>query len=350
MAGYVAGFFWILLWNWREWRPVAWHAAVACAVIAVICIGCDTANYKKYGNFAKSDFASADFQAAIKALLRIKPAAETPRYIPVPAATRQLAYAASPALREVAPLLDGTAGRGWKILGAPLGIQDDYVFAYLLWGLRDVTAQAGKYESPETARAYYRAVADQINGAIDRGELPHRFVFSTFTDPDFAQYVRYFPASVLRICGMFVATQPAIAPPWSASGGPPVSPRQEELFRRMTNETEVNCEAPGAVTMAIREAIARFYGPVIACLTALAGVGVIYLLVVDRARFLRSTACAAVALVLMIVAGRVVLLGMITCSSWDAYSARYLLPVLGLYGCALGIVIHEAALAWRTRR
>ncbi len=349
MAGYVAGFFVILLWNCRDWRLVARHAAVTCAVIAVICIGCDTANYVRYGNFAKSDFASHDFQAAIKALLRIKPATETPRYVPVPAATRQLAYAASPALRELAPLLDGTAGRGWKELGAPVGIQDDYVFAYLLWGLRDIAAQAGKYESPQVTRAYYRQVADQINGAIARGELPHRFVFSTFTDPDLSQYVRYFPGSVLRICGTFAAAQPAIAPPWSATGGPPVSPRQADLFRRMTNETKVNCETPGRVTMAIREAIARSWGPGIACLTALAVVALAYLLIADRARFLRSTACAVLAVVMMIVAGRVVILGMISCSSWDADSPRYLLPVFGLYGCALAMIIHEAALAWRTR-
>ena len=342
MAGYLAGFFAILLWSWRgAWREVAWHAMVTCAVIAVICIACDTANYKKYGNFAKSDFASHDFQAALKAMLRIKPVTPPPRFAAIPAQTRDLAYAASPALRELQPLLDGTAPSGWKEAGEPLGIVNDYALGYLLWALRDAAAQAGKYDSPQITRAYYREIADQINGAISRGELPHRFVFSTFTDPDLSEYVRYLPASLGRICGTFAAAEPPIAPPWSVSGEP-VSPRQAELFQRMTNETETVSREGDPVTRAIRGVLARFYGPAVACLTVVAAVALGYLLCVDRARFVRSPAFAVLALLLMMVAGRVVILGLIDVSSWNANSPRYLLPIMGLYSCALGILIDEA--------
>ncbi len=350
LVGYLAGFFLILLWNWRgAVRSVAWHATIMCAVIAVICTACDTANYRKYGNFAKSDFVSHDFQAAVKALLRIKPAEETPRFVAIPEQTRDLAYAASPALRELQPLLDGTACRGWKQLGEPLGVKNDYAWGFLVWALRDAAAQAGKYSSPQVTRAFYRDVADQLNGAISRGELPHRFVFSTFTDPDYSEYARYFPASLLHICRTFAAPQPAIAPPWSASGAAPLSERQVELFQRMATEKETVSREGDPLTRAIRAGLARFYGPAVACLTMLAVAALGYLLFADRARFLRSTTCAVLALLLMIVAGRVVILGLIDVSSWSANTPRYLLPIMGLYSCALGILIHEAAATFVSR-
>jgi uncharacterized membrane protein len=85
-------------------------------------------------------------------------------------------------------------------------------------------------------------------------------------------------------------------------------------------------------------------------MTAVGLIALGYVLYRDRGRFVGSTTCAVVVLLLMIVAGRVVILGLIDVSSWGANSPRYLLPIMGLYSCVLGILIAEAASAVRPRQ
>ncbi len=339
----LGGFVLILLWFWRgSAREVALHALVSGVVIAAVCMAVDTANYLTFGSFAKSDFASRDFHAATMALLRVKPEGPGRRYVSFPREARERAYAASPAFRELQPWLEGPLGASWKQASKPYGIDNDFAHGLFLWAFRDSAVQAGEYRTAETARAFNRRIAVEINAAIARGELAGRFVASDFTDPGFSTYLPYLPLSFARVCGVFVSAVPPAAPLWDSWGLSHVSAKDVRFFRQMSNEPGKPAKEDDRVTKTIREFLARFFGPAVGWLTCVAVAALAFLLLCDGARFLGSISCAVVALLFMLVAGRVIILALIDASAWTAHVPRYLVPVMGPYSCILGILLYEA--------
>ena len=57
------------------------------------------------------------------------------------------------------------------------------------WMLREAAANAGVYATPETARAFWQAVADEVNAACDAGEVPAGRKHSGVFSPVKAEYI-----------------------------------------------------------------------------------------------------------------------------------------------------------------
>ena len=131
---------------------------------AALCFGASNAlvawlNASHYGVFETNEFKSASFQRGYGALSRIRPA-EWRRYVVFPADSRQRAYDASPAARELAPAFEGPNGAGWRRAGCeqmwiPAESCPEILSGWFMWALRDAVALAGHYRSAAAAADFY---------------------------------------------------------------------------------------------------------------------------------------------------------------------------------------------------
>lgn len=128
-------------------------------------------NGAAYGRAETVDVTGAAFGDAMSALQSVR-AGERVAYVPVPHAVREAVYAASPTFARLRPYFEGT-GRHWTEPGCRQYAQacGDYAGGWFLWAFRDAVASVGGYASPETARAFYRAIDTEIRDACARGAL-----------------------------------------------------------------------------------------------------------------------------------------------------------------------------------
>ncbi len=157
-------------------RPARWGARLAallCPVAvaaACVCAYCGM-NYVHYGRFIISDLTSPEFQAAYGAMTRVIPdEADTNPIVPVPPSSLEKLYAVSPHFAALRPYLESEDFTRWqKDCGDG---RLSYYGGSLYWAVRSAASLAGYYETPETARQYYLALAQEINDACDSGAFP----------------------------------------------------------------------------------------------------------------------------------------------------------------------------------
>ena len=171
---------------------------------AVLILAVYSANYFVFHEFAKSQSSSPSFNAAYRALLRIKPT-RPQRFVGVTRDAREAAFQVSPTFAQLRPYFEGDLGRDWEMetLSAH-GVPHEIGNAWFMWALRDIVSHAGFYNDPEATRRFYRQVAAEIDLACHQGRLPTRWVFFDFLDPEFLRYLRFVPQSLGRISSLFV--------------------------------------------------------------------------------------------------------------------------------------------------
>ena len=141
-------------------------------------------NYRYYGRFIVSDFSQGEFADAMGALTRVAPGAQQ-RYIPIPYQTRQMLYEISPTFALLQPYIETT--HNYERYG--LAHRSEFMANGIHWMLREAAANAGVYATPETARAFWQAVADEVNAACDAGEVPAGRKHSGVFSPVKAKYI-----------------------------------------------------------------------------------------------------------------------------------------------------------------
>ena len=141
-------------------------------------------NYRYYGRFIVSDFSQGEFADAMGALTRVAPDAQQ-RYIPIPYQTRQMLYEISPTFALLQPYIETT--HNYERYG--LAHRSEFMANGIHWMLREAAANAGVYATPETARAFWQAVADEVNAACDAGEVPAGRKHSGVFSPVKAEYI-----------------------------------------------------------------------------------------------------------------------------------------------------------------
>ena len=141
-------------------------------------------NYRYYGRFIVSDFSQGEFADAMGALTRVAPDAQQ-RYIPIPYQTRQMLYEISPTFALLQPYIETT--HNYERYG--LAHRSEFMANGIHWMLREAAANAGVYATPETARTFWQAVADEVNAACDAGEVPAGRKHSGVFSPVKAEYI-----------------------------------------------------------------------------------------------------------------------------------------------------------------
>lgn len=213
LSGLLFSFFLLATWILRKeagglrnaMRQLVIIVLVPCAMIFATTLALKTANYSAFGLFTSTEISAPGFNAASKALLRIKPE-QSLRFIPITRQARTAAYAASPAFQELQPLLEGS-NFGMLETERSMGIPEEIAAGWFYWVLRQSAAAAGHGQSPLAMDAYFQKIADELNAALDSGKLPQRPVWSDLLDPDPTNYVPYLGESLARISRLFTAIQ-----------------------------------------------------------------------------------------------------------------------------------------------
>lgn len=372
--GAVAGLFWLTreegvwlapamfvmavyaVWSVRrsrdQWRATAMNFASPAAVAVLIVGVVNLVNYAAYGVFRNNDFRSADFQAGYGALARIQHE-HWQRYVVWPKDAREKAYAMSAAARELRPFFEGQSGEQWRQIACTqtgLSPCPEILSGWFMWALRDAVAGAGHYKDAQTASAFYRRLADEINRgcALDDSLcLPAR---ATLVPPWRDEYLRdtllgtYW---IYRTLTTFNMESPSLI----ASGG---TPKQLKFFALVTNgplapsdgepQVEPQLISPrDTVRMSVAGMLTECQRVFLSHGLPAAMLGwVVWALVVLAQR--RPTAAFVMATALMAaVVTRLVLLGFLEISSIPSNNLLYLTPVVPM-ALALPVVMGWAAL------
>jgi hypothetical protein len=308
----------------------------------VLAVG--AANYRAFHSFSKSEMTSSSFQAAYKALLRIKPSRQQ-RFVSVSTEALETAYTVSPTFARLKPQLQGDLGRAWQVPAfTALGIHEIGA-PWFFWALRNVAAKSGDiHTSAANANRFYRDAANEINRACDDGRIPHRVVLSTFLDPGALASIHYLPESFARIAGLFLLQFERIEGRDDAI----LTASQRALYDEMTGRAPVSARQDG-LSVALENFISRYHRIFVAGLS-LIGLAAL-LIVVWHSRQVPRNGSLNIVLVLLAasILLRVTLFSYLDAVWWIGGYDRYLFPVMPLYSCFLILLIYQAIAVWRQR-
>ncbi len=322
----------------REWTQALrfWLKPVGALVgtLFLLNLAVNTANYRTFGSFSKSELTESNFRAAFKSLLRIKPERDY-RFVSVSNDALQKAYSVSPTFARLQPQLEGDLGRNFKVPAvSELGL-DEIGAPWFLWALRGTASTQGVHASAATARRFYRDVANEINRACDEGRVPSRFVFSSLVDPGAVAQLREMPESFLRIGALFILPYHTFA----ARNDDILTESQRALYDEMTFR---NPAQTSGVSTALENFIGRYHRFLVMGL-AMAGF-VAALTIAWRFRQLPANNALNAVLVLLGAAIflRVIFFTFLDATWWIGAYDRYLFPVLPLTSCFFILLIYQA--------
>jgi hypothetical protein len=154
-----------LLWHvWRGSRP-AWPRLAALGIAPLVFAGSVGAvaalNHRHYGTWSVIELRQRDFLDAYGAVTRVEPNEALFR-VPAPRETWPRLAGASSAFAELLPHLVEIAPRWADERGELIAF---------FWPFREAAALAGRHRSAGSARAFYRRLAAEVNGACERREL-----------------------------------------------------------------------------------------------------------------------------------------------------------------------------------
>ncbi|MEY2502197.1 MAG: hypothetical protein QOI07_2531 [Verrucomicrobiota bacterium] len=331
-----------------SWKAAArfWikPAASMLAPLALLVLAVDVANYRVFHSFSKSDLTSPSFQAAYKALLRIRPS-RPQRFVSVSTEALETAYKVSPAFARLKPQFEGDLGRAWQVPAlTSLGIHEIGA-PWFFWALRSVAANSGDvHESAENADRFYRDAAREINRACDDGRVPTRFVLSTFLDPGALASIRYLPESFRRIAGLFLDQYETVADRDDAI----LIPSQRSLYDEMTGR-RAHPTRGKRKSEALENFVGRYYRSFVIGMSII-GCGAL-LTIIWNWRGARIADALNVVLVLIAasILLRVTLFAYLDATWWIGGYERYLFPVMPLYSAFLVLLTCQAFTVWRWR-
>jgi hypothetical protein len=340
----------------RKAHAVFWlkRMALMAGTMSLLVTAVYSANYGAFHSFAKSDMSSPAFEAAFKALLRIRPSYSL-RYIAVNVEALQMAYDVSPVFARLKPEFEALAGRNWTNPAFDtLGVRE--YGPWFMWALRNMMAKAGYYKDPVETNRFYRKMAREINHACDEGQIPSRLVISSFLDPGALSRIRYLRRSVPEIARLFLFRHRKVM----VRADTNLVPWMSELYTEMVfREPQLKIDASNAIvvpnTVSARSAVAaqNFIGAYYAYffLSLAWGGSLAFLWLIWWWRRWRVNDPAIVVLFLLgsTIAVRMAFFSFLDATWWMAGYERYLFPVMPLATCFFILLIHRAFVAWRNR-
>jgi hypothetical protein len=225
---------WVAVKLWRNHHPRKRSRSLMCLVpLAILGIGdmvIAGINKVNYGVFTTVEFKAPDFLAAYGALNRVKPTRWEPHVL-VTREAREKVYAVSPSFAELRPFLEGPVGRGWHCAHIWSDVKEGEIAGgCFMWALREAAARAGHHVSGTTAMAYYRKVAQDIDGACADGKLECLPARASMMPPWQDQFNRPFLQTMARAPGFLAGFVGIVADPQPSRG----SQASLALFRDLT--------------------------------------------------------------------------------------------------------------------
>lgn len=324
----------------HSWKTAAraWlkPAGTILLTLTLLVLSVDAANYRAFHSFTKSELTSSSFQAAYKALLRIKPSRDQ-RFVSVSTEALEIAYKISPTFAQLKPQLEGEAGRNWQVPAfTALGLHEIGA-PWFLWALRHAANLQGMHHTAASANRFYRNAAREISRACDEGRIPSRFVLSSFLDPGAFGSMRYLPESWPRIAGLFLLRYPE-----TTNGDDAIlTEPQRALYDEMTGRGAAP-RSPQGWSRTFQNFIGSYHRFLVMSLSV-AGTAAVLILGWQFRRFRINDPPKTVLILLgATILLRVTLFTFLDATWWIGGYERYLFPVAPLYSCFLILLIYQS--------
>ncbi|MFL6589051.1 MAG: hypothetical protein ACJ8M4_02645 [Chthoniobacterales bacterium] len=343
----------IRLGSWKN-SALAWLKPVGAmlAVLAAIIVAVNTANYRAFQSFTKSDLSSASYKEIYNALLRIKPDA-LEHYVAISSATLEKAYTVSPTFAQLRPQFEGDLGRAWAV-PATAALGQPQFGPWIMWAIRSVAANTDSiYASPASANGFFRQAAKEINEACDTGQLACRSAPLGFLDPGAFSFLNYLPQSMARTATLFARAHQKMYEREDAT----ISEMQRALYDEMTGRrpgppTSEETSAltwSGRLSISFENIIGNGYRFVVMALAAGAVIG-IGLLAFRRELRISKRVDAALLVLAATVLIRFLFFSFLDATWWTDDYERYLFPVMPLSSALFVLIVWKAFAVLRTRR
>ena len=225
-----------IVFSWRT--PERESQALVAIAPAAIWVGAvalvQAINLHVYGWAVTSELQSREFISAYASLARIAHRADDP-HVPVPKSAREIAYRISPLAKLLEPSLDGPSASRWIDPGCRQGYGcKDIAGGWWVWAFRDGVFSAGFYDSAPRARAFYVALAKEIDGACDNHTIEctqKRYSLAPDLNGSYGEIARHF----VRGTSVFLAFGGFSQGAWDLSPPPPGTVREYAYVTRDVN-------------------------------------------------------------------------------------------------------------------
>lgn len=219
------------LWKATSHERISWlKASLLAPALTTLVVGSVVLlNYRNYGLLGIVEQNSAPFKRAYGALVRVTPDKWKPDVV-VPSDVRRRIYKVSPAFAELKSYLDGPVARNWVNNDPQPDPDGEIRTGRFLWAFRDAVRGAGHCKTLADAMTYYNKLANEVNSACDRGELPCGPKRATLMSPWRWEYLRLCAPWIVKETKLLVLFQQTFFFPATSVG----NSDQLEPFRRLT--------------------------------------------------------------------------------------------------------------------
>jgi hypothetical protein len=326
-------------------KPVA----AMVAVLATLLVAVNTANYRTFGSFAKSEMTSKPYRDAYNALLRIRPE-PLQHYVAISQETLERAYAVSPALARLRPQFEGELGRAWQVPATAVLGHPEFG-PWFMWAFRSVTANTDAlHANPASANEFYNQIAREIKNACDDGRLQCRNAPLGFLDPGAFSFLNYLPESMARTAALFARPHQKIY----LREDPITTPAQRALYDEMTGRrpgpppANESFNWSDRLSISAENVIGAWYPFLVVALAigALAAIGVI---AIFRLVGIATRMDAALSLLAAVILIRFLFFSFLDATWWTDDYERYLFPIMPLSSGFFALTIWKAFAGLRKR-
>ena len=329
----------------RSIRRIAAPVALMTGTFVALVLIVYAANNRTFSAFAKSEMSAPSYDAALAALIRIKPPTHQ-RYVPVTSESLAEAFKVSPTFARLKPQFDdGPAGAGWRTeTQRQQGVSGEIGINYLMWALRNAAADAGIHQDARKVEKFYNRMAREINAACDAGRIECRTVWASFIGPNLLPNAHHLPGSLASMLGVFVQ-QYEVTP---LRDEELLLPEERALYDEITHRRPLSTVGPESAPLAtaLKNLLGRVHRYAV-MLLALGGMVAAALLLAKRRAKLTNAVNAALLLMFIAIVSRVGLFTVIDATSWPVAYERFLFPVMPMTSAFLLVLIAQAAATLR---
>ena len=325
------------------WRRLLGAAIVAIPLVVAVCCVVTVAaiNKRYYGMPTVVELKSHWFERGYGAVTRVAPENYV-QWVPLPKASRLLAYEASPAFAELRPYLDSTGEDG----AFSLSQFGEMTGTWFIWAFREAAAAAGHHESLLHASNYYLRVADEIDAACDAGTVPCGPPRASLAPP---QRREYFSGSVRAFTKLGRITlrmeQFEIGQSSSVGGTELIAPFIDLVHMRVEGTTDAT-DPRGTVRQEVLRAIRDIYALLLPAMALPAFFVLLLASVLARIRCGHPHALVLAWAVMLAIVARLALLAYISASSYAIYQGLYLrvlYPLLYVFVALCAAIVVRAS-------
>jgi hypothetical protein len=191
--------------DWDFWRKSLAVGLVASATAWAIVFSLCLSYYSAQGVFARGRALIPGHIRLLRNLARIETGQPQVRFVPISQRSRELAYAVSPTLAKLRPLVENPQD-SWQVVSRQFGLASGEIGGGWIW--HAINDKMLSQRSPAVAEAEYEKINAELQAAFDDGRLKRRFILHPFIGGNLLGLWREMRPSISAVVRSAFSAQP----------------------------------------------------------------------------------------------------------------------------------------------